>query len=175
MACAHPNSTLAWSRGQHGQGTFHCRQSGYKESVSSNESHAVPLALRARECFYCTSVAHKDSLLNTVKYPNWCRAAAAVVQKGCLAGCSCLLDVSRLIPCPLCCLGDTKEAEDAGGCKSRGFPRHRDFLLVSPKPTPVAPRVPLWRRDSEVAKPWHAATHLLADGANGLRASWKGL
>lgn len=135
----------------------------------------MPLALRAREHFYCTSVAHRDSLLNTIKCPNWHRAVAAMACRGCLAGCSCLPDVFKLIPCSLCCLGDTKAAEDAGGCKLGGSPWHRDFLLVGIEPTPVAPRMPPWCRDSEVAKLWHAATCPLADGASMLGASWKGL
>lgn len=44
------------------------------------------LALRAREHFHSTSVARRDSLLNTVKRPNWHRAASVVVLRGCLAG-----------------------------------------------------------------------------------------
>jgi len=115
--------TLAWSRGQHSQGTFYCRQSGYREFLSSNVSHAMPLdALRARKHFHCTSVARRDSLLNTVKCPNCGRAMAAAVCRGCLAGRSCLLDVFRVIPCPLCCLRDTKGAEDAGDCECGGIP-----------------------------------------------------
>lgn len=87
----------------------------------------MPLALRAREHFYCTSVAHRDSLLNTIKCPNWHRAVAAMVCRGCLAGCSCLPDAFKLIPCSLCCLGDTKGAEDAGGCKLGGFSLAQGF------------------------------------------------
>lgn len=119
----------------------------YREFLYSDVSHALPLALRAREHFYCTSVAHRDRLQNTVKSPKWLPRIKDAWQ---VAAASLMYSDSS--PAPSAAWETPSAQKMLRAARWGDSPRHRDFLPVGTKPTPVTPRTPPRRRDSGVAK-----------------------